>query len=300
VAHRSESDYDDEMKLGSHLSIAGDISRALTAADAYGFESVAIFLRNQRQWRSPELTDEVVKHFRAVRRTLNIAPIVGHGSYLVNLAGSDEIRAKSLPAVADELDRCGRLGVEYLVIHPGANPDLEAGIGLIADGLNKVMAACPHRRVKILLETTAGAGNAIGHRFEHLAEILRRLKRPTRFGVCLDTCHIFGAGYDIRTPKAYGRTMTDFDNIIGIDRLLAIHVNDSLKPLGSRRDRHAHIGAGEIGLKGFANLVNDPRLADLPMIMETPKGEGDDGPDMDTVNADTLRGLIRKPRKRRG
>ena len=288
------------MGIGSHLSIAGDMSRALVSAADYGFSTVAIFLRNQRQWQSPELSDQTVRRFRATRRRLNVAPIVGHGSYLANLAGNPEIRAKSLPAVADELDRCGRLGVEYLVIHPGANPDLDAGIGLIADGLNEQMAACPHRRVKILLETTAGAGNAIGHRFEHLAEILRRLDRPKRFGVCLDTCHIFGAGYDIRTPKTYEKTMAEFDAVIGLQQLCAIHVNDSLKPLGSRRDRHTHIGAGEIGLKGFANLVNDPRLAEVPMILETPKGEDDDGRDWDRINADTLTGLIHTNCKRGG
>jgi len=282
------------MRLGSHLSIAGDMSRALESAAEYGFSTVAIFLRNQRQWRSPELSEETVRTFRAARRRLKIAPIVGHGSYLVNLAGSPEIRAKSLPAVANELDRCGRLGVEYLVIHPGANPDVEVGISLIAQGLNDLMAACPHRRVKILLETTAGAGNSIGHRFEHLAEILRRLDRPKRFGVCLDTCHVFGAGYDIRTPKAYENTMGEFDDAVGLKRLLAIHLNDSLKPLASRRDRHAHIGAGEIGLKGFANVVNDPRLAEVPMILETPKGEDDNGNDWDRINADRLAGLIRK------
>ena len=276
------------------------MSRALESAESYGFSTVAIFLRNQRQWQSPPLSDQAVRTFRATRRRLNVAPVVGHGSYLVNLAGSPGIRAKSLPAVADELDRCGRLGVEYLVIHPGANPDLQAGIDLIADGLNAQMAACPHRRVKILLETTAGAGNAIGHRFEHLAEILRRLDRPRRFGVCVDTCHIFGAGYDIRTPKAYERTMAEFDAVIGLGRLCAIHVNDSLKPLGSRRDRHAHIGAGEIGLKGFANVVNDPRLAEIPMILETPKGEDDDGRDWDRNNADALNSLIRKSRRRGG
>ena len=276
------------------------MSRALVAASDYGFSTVAIFVRNQRQWASSPLTEETVERFRKTRRRLKISPIVAHGSYLVNLAGRPEIRAKSLPAVADELDRCGRLGIDYLVMHPGANPDLEAGIDLIAEGLNRRIAACPHRRVKILLETTAGAGNAIGHRFEHLAEILHRLDRPRRFGVCLDTCHIFGAGYDLRTLKAYERTMSAFDEIVGLDRLHAIHVNDSLKALGSRRDRHAHVGSGEIGLKGFANLVNDPRLAEVPMILETPKGPDDTGRDWDTVNADALRGLMRTPRRRRG
>ncbi|MHC4562150.1 MAG: deoxyribonuclease IV [Planctomycetota bacterium] len=282
------------MIVGSHLSIAGGVDRALTAAGDYGFDTVALFVRNQRQWTSRPLADDAVRRFRAVRRRVGISPVVAHGSYLVNLAGAPDVRRKSIKALADELDRCGRLGADYLVIHPGSNPDRAKGMGLIAAALNDIMTACRHRRTMILLETTSRAGNTIGGRFEELAEILRRLRRKSRFGVCLDTCHIFAAGYDLRTPAVYRRTMAAFDDAVGLSALKAVHVNDSLGDLGSRRDRHAHIGCGAIGLKGFASLVNDPRLTDIPMIMETPKGENDSGEDWDTVNAAALRGLLKR------
>lgn len=279
------------MLIGAHLSIAGGIQRALVSADEYGFETVALFVRNQRQWRAPPLTDGVVRRFKRIRRRLGIRPVVAHGSYLVNLAGRREVRRKSLTAMAEEMDRCGRLGIEYLVMHPGANASAEAGIELIAGGLNELTASCRRRRPMVLLETTAGAGASIGATFEQLADILARLGRPKRFGVCLDTCHIFAAGYDIRTPACYRKTMAAFDRAIGLDRLLAIHVNDSVAPLGSRRDRHAHIGQGLIGLRGFANFVRDRRLAGVPMILETPKGIDRAGRDWDAVNADALRAM---------
>ncbi|HDZ22220.1 hypothetical protein LCGC14_0580970 [marine sediment metagenome] len=281
------------MILGSHLSIAGGTDRALVAAADYGFDTVALFVRNQRQWKAPPLTDEAARLFRRTRRRLGISPVVAHGSYLVNLAGDQPVRRKSLVAVADELDRCGRLGIDYLVMHPGANPKREQGIARIAAGLNASIANCRHRRVKILLETTSGAGNSIGGRFEDLAAIFEQLDRKGRFGVCLDTCHIFAAGYDLRTARAYRQMMAAFDAIIGAARLMAVHVNDSLGDLASHRDRHAHIGAGRIGLRGLANLVNDPRLRNVPMILETPKGTDPAGGDWDAVNAAALRGAAR-------
>ena len=281
------------MLLGSHLSIGGGMYRALEAAERYGFGTVAVFVRNQVQWRPTPLREETVRRFRATRKRLGIGPVVAHGSYLVNLAGHYAIRRKSITAMTRDLDRCGRLGIEYLVFHPGSRPNAEEGVDLIASALNEIVAAGAHRRPKILLETTAGQGNCIGHTFEQLAAILSRLNRPKRFGVCLDTCHVFAAGYDIRTPGAYRRTMNAFDETVGLDRLLAIHLNDSRRELGSRVDRHAHIGAGEIGLGGFANIVNDARLADAPMILETPKGLDEAGRDWDTVNASVLRHLVR-------
>jgi len=280
------------MKLGSHLSIAGGPDNALLAAAEYGFETVAMFVRNQRQWAARPLTDETAQRFRRTRRRLGIGPVVAHGSYLVNLAGAPDIRRKSIRAMAEDLDRCGRLGIEYLVLHPGSNPDRAKGIALIADALNRVIFDCPHRRVAVLLENTSGARNTIGGRFEELADLLGRLKRRRRFGVCLDTCHAFAAGYDLRSAAAYERTMDAFDAIVGFDRLRAVHLNDSVGPLGSRRDRHAHIGRGKIGRKGFRHLVNDPRFADVPLILETPKGPRDDGRDWDAVNAALLRRLV--------
>ena len=281
------------MLLGSHLSIAGGIHNALIVAHRYGFDTVAVFVRNQRQWRTPPLTRRAAETFRRTRKKLRIGPVVAHGSYLINLAGSREVRGKSILAMREELNRCGRLGVQYLVIHPGSNEDPKAGIRLIADALNRVMDGCPHRRPKILLETTSGAGNSIGRSFRELAEILALLRRPRRFGVCLDTCHVFAAGYDVRTAIGYQHTMKELDRFIGLDRLRAIHLNDSLKGLGSRIDRHAHIGRGRIGLAGFANFVNDPRLSQVPMILETPKGKDDSGRDWDQINAEAIRSLVR-------
>jgi len=277
------------MLIGAHLSIAGGMDRAVAAAGEYGFDAVAVFVRNQRRWRGPGLTDQTVRRFKLARRRLGISPVVAHGSYLVNLAGHAEVRRKSLAAMAEELDRCGRLGIEYLVVHPGANASARAGIELIAAGLNELMAGRRRRRPDVLLETTAGAGRTIGGTFEQLAAILERLDRPKRFGMCLDTCHVFAAGYDIRTPRAYARTMADFDRVIGLDRLRVIHVNDSVAALGSRRDRHAHVGHGRIGRRGIANFVRDPRLAAVPLILETPKGTDQAGRDWDTVNASALR-----------
>jgi deoxyribonuclease-4 len=157
--------------------------------------------------------------------------------------------------------------------------------------LNEIVAACPHNRPKVLLETTAGQGSSIGHTFEQIAAILALLDRPRRFGVCLDTSHVFAAGYDIRSPEAYRRTMDEFDGVIGQDRLKAIHLNDSVRDIGSHIDRHAHIGRGKIGLTGFRNFVNDGRLAEVPMILETPKGKDASGRDWDQINAETIRGL---------
>ncbi|KKM81595.1 hypothetical protein LCGC14_1328180 [marine sediment metagenome] len=284
------------MLLGAHLSVAGGLHRALEAAADYDFDTVAIFVRNQLRWRAGGLTDEAVGLFRRTRRRLGIGPVLAHGSYLINLAGAAPLRRKSIRAMSEELARCGRLGVEYYVLHPGSPgaAGREVGIVRVAGALNRIIAGCRHRRVKVLLETTAGAGSLLGSTFEELAEILARLDRPRRFGVCLDTCHVFAAGYDIRTPKAYRDTMARFDRTVGLDRLLAVHVNDSLGPLGSRRDRHEHIGRGRIGRRGFANLMSDARLADLPMILETPKGATDDGRDWDRVNADLLRRLARR------
>jgi len=287
------------MLIGAHMSIAGGVENALFSAAKYGFPTIAVFVRNQRQWNSTPLTEASVRRFKLARRKYPLAPIVAHGSYLVNLAGNEEIRRKSLIAATEELDRCGRLGIEYLVMHPGSNSHTDRRIELIAAGLNKLLADYRRRTPAVLLETTSGAGFGIGGSFEQLAAILRRLKRPGRFGVCLDTCHIFAAGYDIRTPQAYRETMKRFDEIIGLGRLKAIHMNDSLGELGSRRDRHAHIGKGKIGKQGFANFLRDNRLTNVPMILETPKGTDTAGQDWDAVNAAALRSLAEHPHKRR-
>jgi deoxyribonuclease-4 len=281
------------MLLGAHMSIAGGLEQALVRAREYGFDALAMFVRNQRQWSAPPLTARAAQLFRRTRRELEIGPVVAHGSYLVNLAGEQEVRQKSLAATAEELDRCGRLGIDALVIHPGSCPDRQEGIRRIAEALNRIMAACPHPSPRILLETTAGAGHTIGGTFGELADILALLEQGERFGVCLDTCHVFAAGYDVRTPQAYRQTMAEFDRVIGPDRLGAVHLNDSLGPLGSRLDRHVHIGRGQIGRRGFANFVNDPRLAAVAGLLETPKVLDNRGRAWDLINARLLRSLVR-------
>jgi len=273
------------------------LHKALLAAQEYGFKALAMFLRNQVRWRAKPLDDEAVAKFRETREQTDIQVIVAHASYLVNLAGKKDVRDKSIGGLIEDFTRAGRLGVEHVVFHPGSNPDLETGQKMITDALNEIAdsvepnpdAETPSR---ILLETTAGQGNCVGYRFEHIAAIMEGLAQPDRFGVCLDTCHIFAAGYDIRTPETYAATMQEFDDIIGIDKLLAIHLNDSKRDFGTRVDRHEHIGEGFLGRDAFANVVNDSRLADIPCILETPKGLDENGRDWDDINAQTIADMI--------
>ncbi len=283
------------MLIGSHLSIAGGLHKALEKAHGYGFGCAALFVRNQVQWKAARLSTEAIEKFTTTRRQLDIGPLVAHASYLINLAGLADIRRKSIVGLKEDYSRCELLDIEYLVFHPGSRKSVGKGIDLIAAALNQIAAESPieGEYPQILLETTAGQGNGIGHTFEQLGAILAQLDEPERFGVCMDTCHIFAAGYDIRTPATYKRTMAEFDGAIGLDRLKAIHVNDSRRALGSRVDRHAHIGRGEIGAAAFANFVNDKRLANVPMILETPKGVDENGRDFDKINVAALRKLIR-------
>jgi len=279
------------MILGSHLSIAGGVHNALLGAAELGFNAAGMFVRNQRQWNAKPLSDEDIQTFHATRKQTRIRAVVAHGSYLINLAGDAEVRGKSLVALDDELDRCAKLGIESYVMHPGSNADPDVGMRLIAEALNEAVARVDGPR--ILLETTAGAGRTLGATFEQLAELLDLLGPSGRFGACVDTAHIFAAGYDLRTERACRATFKQFNATVGIDRLGVIHVNDNCFDLGSRRDRHAHLGEGTIGLDAFAYLVNHRKLSRVPMIMETPKGPDDDGREWDQVNAETLRGLVR-------
>jgi len=279
------------MLLGAHLSTQGGLHKALDKAGVLGFSTVALFVRNQVQWRVPELTDAAVRTFHQTRERLRLSPVIAHGSYLMNLAGRSDVRRKSIKALSTDLRRSRRLGIDAFVLHPGTNPDAEEGIRLIADGLNTAAASLPDGP-RILLETTAGQGNSIGYTFEQLAALLDRLDAPGRFGACFDTCHVFAAGYDLRTPAAYEATMDAFDRVLGLGRLEAVHLNDSKRPLGSRVDRHEHIGRGKIGRSGLGHLIRDRRLADVPLILETPKGKDDRGRDWDAVNARTVRSLL--------
>lgn len=283
------------MRLGSHLSIAGGLDRPLRKAAEYGFSAVAMFVRNQLRWTAPPLSDRSVQAFRAARRRLDLA-VVAHGSYLANFAAVGELRRKSIDAVAEELQRCRRLGIDALVLHPGSCSDVETGLDRVADAAGEVLRRVP-RGPRLLLETTAGAGDTLGRSIDQLGRILDRMGRGfRRAGVCLDTCHMHAAGIDVGTPRAIGRLIKELDARVGLDRLGAIHLNDSLGPRGSRRDRHAHIGRGTIGLAGFKALVRCRKLAEVPMILETPKGRDPRGRDWDAVNARLLRWLARRAR----
>ena len=280
------------MKFGAHMSISGGLHKAFARGETAGCETLQIFSKNQQQWRAKPLTDNDVALFKAEQQRSGCAPVIVHDSYLINLASpSDEIWEKSIAAFAEELERCTLLGIPYLVTHPGAHTGSGEDVGLQREAvaLNRLFDAGVGEGVMVLLETTAGQGSCLGYRFEHLARLMELVDRRERLGVCVDTCHILAAGYDIRTPEAYATTFETFDRVIGLEHIKVFHINDSQKDLGSRVDRHTHIGEGCIGLEGFRALVNDPRFADMPMILETPKGE-----DLaeDIANLEKLRGLI--------
>jgi deoxyribonuclease IV len=288
-------------RIGAHLSIAGGLPRAVDRAEASGCEALQIFTKSAGQWRARELSDEEVARFRRRVRQTRVRPVVAHNSYLINVAAADPaLRRKSIDALGDELDRAERLGLDGLVMHPGSyTSGTEArGLRLIADALAEIFAARPDGKAMILLEHTAGQGTNLGHRFEHLAEIIDQLGGSTRMGVCLDTCHLLTAGYDICSEEGYHETFRAFGRIVGFSRLKAFHMNDSKKPCASRVDRHEHIGKGCLGLEPFRRIVNDPRFAKLPMLLETPKLETpesrrrSDIDPLDKINLATLRSLI--------
>jgi deoxyribonuclease-4 len=275
--------------FGAHMSIAGGYFKALDAARQHACQAVQLFTKNNNQWAGKALTDEDIRLFRNGWQGSNLEVSISHDSYLINLASPDDaLWRRSLEAFVVEMERAEALGLHYLVMHPGAavDGDEQAGLKRVAKSLDEVHRRCPKYRVKVLLETTAGQGTCLGHRFEHLAEIIHLSKNPERLGVCLDTCHVFAAGYALAPAKEYKATMQEFDRIIGSDRLLAFHLNDSKKSLGSRVDRHEHIGQGCLGIEPFRLLVNDRRFRKHPMILETPKEN-----EMDAVNLKTLREL---------
>jgi deoxyribonuclease-4 len=279
--------------LGAHMSIAGGLHNALLAAQAQGCDTVQLFTKNSNQWNARDLTGEEIRLFRQTLRRTRLRFPMAHDSYLINLASpNDALYRRSLDAFFVELQRAEQLGLRYLIMHPGAyvDSDEQTGLARVAGALNEVHARSPAFRVRILLETTAGQGTNLGHRFEHLAEIFARVADPQRLGVCFDTCHVFAAGYPLAPVAEYQATMRHFDRVLGLHRLRAFHLNDSLKPLGSRVDRHAHIGRGQLGVEPFRLLVNDRRFRSRPMVLETPKEESDEG-DMDAVNLRLLREL---------
>lgn len=281
--------------FGVHESISGGFENAVYAAASRGFACVQIFSKNSNRWAAKPIEPKAAQKFRdATTQTGLIAPLI-HDSYLINLASPEpEQLEKSRVAFTDELVRADVLGVPCVVTHPGAAKEdtRENGLRRVAASLDRIFASLPEsNRVRVLLETTAGQGTYLGSRFEELAQIIEFSSFKDRLGVCFDTCHTFAAGYDFGSPEKYDAVFAEFDEIVGLDRLNAFHLNDSVKGLGSKVDRHAHIGRGELGLEPFRLIVNDPRFADLPMYLETPKGETDEG-DWDAVNLKTLRDLV--------
>jgi deoxyribonuclease IV len=279
--------------FGAHMSIAGGYYRAAEQARKYDCEALQIFTKNANQWKAKDLSDEEARLFRDALRVTRVRALIAHDSYLINLASPNKtLYRRSVDGFVVELKRAEKLGLDYLVTHPGAHVGCgdEAGLTRVARALDEVHGRCRGYHVQVLLENTAGQGSCLGHRFEHLAAVLAQVAEPERVGVCLDTCHLFAAGYALAPERAYRATMREFDRIVGLDRVKAFHVNDSLKPLGSRVDRHAHIGKGCLGLEAFRLLLNDRRFRRHPMLLETPKEDGTR--DMDAVNLKTLRGLV--------
>jgi deoxyribonuclease IV len=259
------------------MSVAGGVSKAVDRAVLHGCEALQIFSKNASQWRGKPLDPAEVRLFRTRIDATGIRPVVAHASYLINLATTFPVlRQQSLAAFVDELDRADALGLLGVVIHPGTCTagSEEDALRLIADGIRMAFKARPRRKTMVLLEHTAGQGRTLGHRFEHLAAIIDHLNGSKRVGICLDTCHLVAAGYDIVSERGYRETFAAFDRIVGLDRLKVFHGNDSKKPCGSRVDRHEHIGGGCLGEEPFRRLLHDQRFAGLPILIETEKARG--------------------------
>jgi deoxyribonuclease IV len=278
------------MRLGAHISISGGVDKAVGRGQAVGCEAMQIFTKNANQWQAKPLSPAEIQGFRNGCATAGIAPVIAHSAYLINLAAPDEaLYERSIQGLLDELQRCEVLGIPDLVIHPGAHMGMgeEYGLARVATAINRIHQATSHQQTAITLEITAGQGGSLGYKFEHFAAILAQVDAPERLGFCLDTCHLLAAGYDFRTRQDYNQMMDAWNDLVGIERIRVIHLNDSKRDLGSRVDRHEHIGQGYIGTTGFELLLNDRRLSELPMVVETPKDDH-----ADRRNLQTLRSLI--------
>lgn len=278
--------------LGAHMSISGGLHLAIDRAVAAGCGVFQIFTQNSNQWRGKMPTDAEAEQFRQKIADSGIHEVISHDIYLVNLAAAPgEVRDKSLAAFGEEMARCARLGIDKIVMHPGSHlgDGEETGIARICQAFDHLFAEVPQYSGKVLLETTAGQGTNLGYSFAHLQAIIAGSAYPERYAVCFDTCHTYAAGYDIATAAGYRATMEEFDRLLGIERLQCFHFNDSKKGLGSRVDRHDHIGQGTLGLEPFRFILNDSRFATVPKILETPKG---DEVDMDAENLRILRSLV--------
>ncbi|HOJ20490.1 MAG TPA: deoxyribonuclease IV [Armatimonadota bacterium] len=285
------------MRLGAHMRIAGGFGTAVREAVEAGCEALQIFTKSPQQWARREVTEAEGQEFQRQCAEAGIYPVIAHDSYLINMASADEaLRRKSVEGFISEVWSCHMLGVKALVTHMGSagKEPMDEALERLCASLDEVLAATADSGVDVVLETTAGQGNSLGSRFEEFPRIFDRVKDDSRLGVCLDTCHIFVAGYDIRTREGYEEVMAEFDRLVGIHRLRAIHLNDAKKALGSRVDRHEQIGQGMLGLDAFRWVVNDPRLQHLPGILETPKLDAEKR-EMDPVNLALLRSLMTGP-----
>jgi deoxyribonuclease-4 len=281
--------------LGAHMSIAGGYYKAIDAAGQLGMETCQVFTKNNNQWRAKEITEDEAKQFAEAMVRHSIKHPLSHASYLINLAAeADELWEKSVQGMVVELQRAAMLGIPYVVVHPGAGVKLteEAAVAKVSQAINRVHDIAGEVGAEILLENTAGQGTTLGRRFEQLAAIIAGVKLEHRVGVCIDTCHAFAAGYPLGTLAEYTALWHEFDTHLGRSKLKAMHLNDSKKPLGSRVDRHEHIGLGQMGLEPFRLLLNDVRMQTVPMYLETEKGDNEDGESWDAVNLRTLRELV--------
>lgn len=258
--------------LGAHMPVAGGLGNAVRNGKLIGCTAVQVFTSSPQQWKSKPLTDDMVSDLVQAREETEISELISHDSYLINLCSPEPMkRAQSIVGMKSEMDRCARYGIRKVVSHMGAHMGQgeEEGLKAISESLLQVLAETDES-VTVCMETTAGQGTALLHQFEHIAKILELVKGNVRAGVCLDTCHIFVAGYDIRNAEQFAKVFADFDRLVGIDRLKVIHCNDSKKGLGSKVDRHHNLGDGEIGTEAFKWLVNDARFTQIPIILETP------------------------------
>jgi len=279
-------------RFGAHMSTAGGVSKAFDRAESIGCDTMQIFTRNNNRWASKPIDEKEIARWQERWKQSDVHPVVSHASYLINLASSDDaLWRKSIDAFVDELERAEALGLLGVVLHPGSPKDMgeEYGIRRIGQALDVCHERTAGFKTLTLLETTAGTGKHLGYRFEQLGAMRQETSHPERVAICFDTCHVFTAGYEIRSPEDYARTMEAFDQHIGLDLLKCFHFNDSKFDLGSRKDRHEHIGKGFIGLEGFRNIINDPRFQHIPMILETPKSK-----DLheDVENLAVLRSLV--------
>ena len=276
------------------MSIAGGYYKAVEAAARFSMDVVQVFTKNNNQWRAKPITEEDSRLFSEKMRECNLSHSLSHSSYLLNLASADSLLwRKSVDALVVELQRAEVLGIPFVVIHPGAcvGCSEEAGLAAVICGLKDALRQTSDAKCGVLIETTAGQGSCLGHRFEQIATILSGVGSSDRLNVCLDTCHVFAAGYSLSNKREYLATMRHFDKVIGLERIKAFHLNDSKKDLGSRVDRHEHIGRGKLGGEAFRNLLNDRRFRHIPMYLETPKGT-ENGEELDAINLRSLRELL--------